>query len=186
MGMRRARIATAALTLSALVATGGAAWACAFDGVFPDPWAFAHPAALPVAVAINRAITAGQVEPVAATTNPTRALMRANRQVDQLAERLNGADAGAPARLSVLFVEADLWSRLDRNPDTGYRVAHHTAGAEPGEIVLVTGEPALTAILAGRLDIDRALADGVIMIAGDPAAVAATQNWLRHGLSPAT
>jgi len=74
-------------------------------------------------------------------------------------------------------VESQLWSRYSQS-DGKIRVDIHTDGPAKGEAVVLTGEPALTEVLAGRLSIDRALADGMLVIVGNES----EKTAIRHAL----
>jgi hypothetical protein len=75
------------------------------------------------------------------------------------------AAADLPASFSLGCVDSQLWTRYSQF-DGKIRVDLHTDGPVKGEAVVLTGEPLLTEILAGRLSVDRALADGMILIEG--------------------
>ena len=54
----------------------------------------------------------------------------------------------------------------------------HTDGPAGGEAVVLTGEPVLTEVLAGRLSVDRALVDGLVLIDANES----EKTTLRHAL----
>jgi hypothetical protein len=67
---------------------------------------------------------------------------------------------------SVLFIDSGLWARL--TPSTnGFAMDVHTEGAKDGDVVIVTNEPVLTAILEKRLPVAEALQRGLIAVDGE-------------------
>ena len=74
-------------------------------------------------------------------------------------------------------MESQLWSRYSQS-DGNIHVDIHTDGPVEGEAVVLTGEPVLTELLAGRLSVDRALTDGIILIDGNEG----EQMAIRHAL----
>ena len=76
------------------------------------------------------------------------------------------AAADLPASFSLGYVESRLWTRYSQSGGA-IRAKVHTDGPAEGEAVVLTGEPVLTELLAGRLSIERALSDGMVHIAGE-------------------
>ena len=74
--------------------------------------------------------------------------------------------AELPASFSLGYVESQLWARYSQS-DGKVRVDVHTDGPAEGEAVVLTGEPVLTEVLAGRLSVNRAVAEGMILIEGN-------------------
>jgi hypothetical protein len=93
--------------------------------------------------------------------------LRSVRSLQALRKVLAASSYAAelPARFSLGYVESRLWARYART-DSEIRVDIHTNGPAAGEAVMLTGEPAMAEILAGRISIDRALADGLVLIDG--------------------
>jgi hypothetical protein len=87
------------------------------------------------------------------------------------------AAAELPVSFSLGYVESDLWSRYSQS-DGKVRIDIHTNGPARGEAVVLTGEPVLTAVLAGSLSVDRALADGMILIDGSESEKTAIRHVL--------
>lgn len=87
------------------------------------------------------------------------------------------AAAELPASFSLGYVESHLWTRYSQF-EGEVHVNIHTDGPAEGEAVVLTGEPVLTAVLAGRLSLDRALADGMIVIDGNES----EKTAIRHAL----
>ncbi len=163
----------------------GMASPCAYDGQIGNPFAFTHPAALTVALAINQSVLRGQLvsQRIDQLANPLRGLTRAMARVDLLRARLDAAAAADRPRFSLLFVESDLWSRF-QTADGALRVRHHTPGPDDGEATLLTGEAVLDALLAGQLTPDQAFDQTLLVADGDPVQVAALRRWLDQGLAP--
>jgi hypothetical protein len=67
--------------------------------------------------------------------------------------------------VAVVLVEAHLWGRVV--PGAGPTAWQaHAEGPASGDVVVVTGEPALAALLAGRLRWDVAIASGLVVLDG--------------------
>ena len=65
----------------------------------------------------------------------------------------------------MVLVEAHLWGRA--LPGVGPRSWQaHADGPANGDVVVVTGEPALAALLDGRLQWDAAIASGLVVVDG--------------------
>jgi hypothetical protein len=152
-----------------------------------------YPGSFPVAVALRRAADKGVIDAAALETpGKGTALDRAlhpsqlrQQYVDTL-HRLQAfrkilaaspAAAELPASFSLGYVESQLWTRFSQ-ADGMLRIDIHTDGPAEGETVVLTGEPVLTAVLAGKLSVDRALADGLILIEGNDSAKAAIRQVL--------
>jgi hypothetical protein len=71
-----------------------------------------------------------------------------------------------PSSFSLGYVESWLWTRYSKTDGT-IRADIHTDGPAEGEAVVLTGEAVLAELLAGRLSIERALADGLLVIDGN-------------------
>jgi hypothetical protein len=66
---------------------------------------------------------------------------------------------------AIVLVEARLWSRIVPGP-AGTRLESHVDGPASGDVILVTGEPALRGLLEGRISWDAAVANGLVVIDG--------------------
>jgi hypothetical protein len=128
-----------------------------------------YPGSFPVAVALRRAAEKGIIDAAAleATGRGTALYEDSVHRLQELRKALAASPAAAelPASFSLGFVDSQLWTRYSQS-NGKVRVDIHTDGPAKGEAVVLTGEPALTEILAGRLSVDRALADGMILIEG--------------------
>jgi hypothetical protein len=87
------------------------------------------------------------------------------------------AAAELPSSFSLGCVEIWLWSRYS-GVDGKIRADIHTDGPAEGEAVVLTGQPVLMELLAGRLSVERAMAEGLILIDGDES----DQMAIRHVL----
>ena len=87
------------------------------------------------------------------------------------------AKVGAPGSISVLLGDSKLWSRL--SPDArGYAIATHTAGPQAGDVVVVTHEAVLAALVSGKLSIATALDRGLLVVDGESTAVESVRSLL--------
>ena len=140
-----------------------------------------YPGSLSVAVALRSAADNGVID-AAALEAPSKRAALYNESVHRLQTfgKLLAASPTAvnlPANFSLGYVESQLWTRYIQS-DGKIRVDVHTDGPTEGEAVVLTGEPVLTEILAGRLSVDRALADGMVLILGDES----EKTAIRHAL----
>jgi hypothetical protein len=140
-----------------------------------------YPGSLSVAVALRSAADNGLID-AAALEAPGKGTALYSDSVDRLhafrkALAASPAAAELPTSFSLGYVESHLWARYSQS-DGKIRVDVHTDGPAEGEAVVLTGEPVLTAVLAGRLSVDRALADGLILIDANESEKAAIHHAL--------
>ena len=134
--------------------------ACYFDGVMSVNWAPLHPQSLTVAMKVREAADEGVLD--AALLDPKAAgplgYLRATQRLRQLGMSLaESADAMPP--MTVLFVESGLWTRyVNGVPQV------HVPGAEAGDIVAVTSEAVVAAMLDGRLSGAEAMRRGLLAL----------------------
>ena len=157
------RRAVAIIAIGALGATASAgARACGYH-VAIGGVSVVHPTSIPVAVAIHAAVRDGQLAPIAEAPAPL-ALLRANGAMRTLAMALQSATPDLPP-VALVLVEAHLWGRAV--PGAGpMSWQAHTDGPASGDVIVVTGEPALAALLDGRLRWDAAIASGLVVLDG--------------------
>jgi hypothetical protein len=140
-----------------------------------------YPGSLPVAVALRRAADRGVIDAAALEAPSKGNALYADtvRRLQEFRKTLAASTAAAelPASFSLGYVESRLWTRYSQS-DGKIRVDIHTDGPVEGEVVVLTGEPVLTEVLTGRLSVDRALADGIILIDGNEG----EQKVIRHAL----
>jgi hypothetical protein len=188
------------LSILTAVATGLAAPAaigCGFHAPLGVQLESMYPGSLTVAVALRRAADKGVID-AAALEAPGKAtaLDRAlhpswlRQQYINTLHRLQAfrktlaaspVATELPASFSLGYVENRLWTRYSQS-DGKIRVDIHTDGPAKGEAVVLTGEPVLTEVLAGRLSVDHALADGMILIDGKES----EKSAIRHALIAAS
>ena len=141
-----------------------------------------YPGSLSVAVALRSAADNGLID-AAALEAPGKGTALYSDSVDRLhafrkALAASPAAAELPTSFSLGYVESDLWTRYTQS-NGKIRVDVHTDGPIEGEAVVITGEPVLTEMLAGRLSADRALTDGLILIVGDEVEKTAIRQVLK-------
>lgn len=157
------RRAVASIAIGALGATASAlASACGYH-VAIGGVSVAHPSSIPVAVAIHAAVSEGRLAPLADAPSPL-ALIRANGAMRNFAVALQSDTSDLPP-VALVLVEAHLWGRVV--PGAGpMSWQAHADGPASGDVIVVTGEPALAALLDGRLRWDAAIASGLVVVAG--------------------
>ncbi|MCY1286003.1 hypothetical protein D9M70_349610 [compost metagenome] len=136
---------------------------CGYDGMAVD-LATAHPASLPVALAIFDAYEARLL----ARPIPLQGgfgLRRAQVMLDKLRSALAPtASAGAGAGgFSLLLVEPGLWTRFD-GAGAELRMTLHVPAPPEGESTVITGEGVLRALVQGKLGAEQALQAGLIQV----------------------
>jgi hypothetical protein len=129
-----------------------------------------YPGSFPVAVALRTAAESGVIDTTAleAPSKGTAVYADTASRLQELGKTLAASPAAAelPASFSLGYVESQLWSRYAQS-DGKIRADIHTDGPAEGEAVVLTGEPVVTELLAGRLSVEQALADGMILIVGN-------------------
>jgi hypothetical protein len=150
-----------ALWAAATITT--AAHACGYHTGSAAGLTVAHASSLPVAMAIGTAVSAGRLQPLPEAPEPL-ALSRANAALRAFAHVV-AAEPMPP--IAVVLVEAHLWARVTGERGDASFVAHAT-GPEGAEVVVVTGEPVLRALLDGRIAWDDAVAAGLVVVDGPP------------------
>ena len=141
-----------------------------------------YPGSFPVAVALRRAADSGVIDAAALEAPSMGTALYADtvRRLQAFRNTLAASPAAAelPASFSLGYVESQLWTRYSQS-DGKIHADIHTDGPAEGEAVVLTGEPVLTELLAGRLSVDRALADGMVLIDGNDS----EKTAIRHALS---
>jgi hypothetical protein len=195
VSVRSAASVAAMLCLLASGAAAPPAGACAFDGgvsadLFGGGFEARTPQSSAVYFAIIDAVEQGVIERSAfpPIVPGPEGYWRAVSRLNSIAQRLSaGAKSSAqpgPA-ISVVFIESDLWARLEPGP-RGFGVTPHMSGAGEGDIVVVTSEGAIGAVLDGRLPAKVALDRGLIAIDGKPAAGEALRGLMIAALGDAS
>ena len=167
--------AVAALAATMPAATSACGYHIAVGGV-----SVVHPSSIPVAVAIHEAVSEGRLRQAAEVPAPL-ALVRANGAMRSFASVLQADASGVPA-VAVVLVEAHLWGRAV--PGAGAMAWQpHADGPASDDVIVVTGEPALAALLDGRLRWDAAIASGLVVVAGPAQARARVVDILARQFS---
>lgn len=133
--------------------------ACGYDGMAMD-LATAHPASLPVALAIFDAYQAKRL----ARPIPLQggfAMRRAQLMLEKL--RVVLALGATGERFSLLLVEPGLWARFE-GTGAQLRVTLHVAAPAAGESQVITGEGVLLALVHGKLSVRQALDAGLLRL----------------------
>jgi hypothetical protein len=182
--MRKPSYLSTAFALTGLLCLGAtpAAIGCGFHPALEVQLESMYPGSLPVAVALRRAADNGVIDATAlvALSNGTAHYVDTVHRLQEFRKVLAASSAAAelPATFSLGYVESQLWTRYSLS-DGNIRVDIHTDGPAKREAVVLTGEPVLTEVLAGRLSVDRAVADGMILIDGDES----EKTAIRHALT---
>jgi hypothetical protein len=153
--------------------------ACGYD-IAVGGVSVVHPSSIPVAVAIGTAVSEGRLAPLAEAPAPL-ALVRANGAMRTFAMALRTDSAGLPP-VAFVLVEAHLWGRAVPGPGQVSFQAH-ADGPASGDVIVVTGEPALAALLDGRLRWDAAIASGLVVVVGPADARAQVTSVLARQFS---
>lgn len=168
---RKAVLTMAAVLLAAAPAPD--AFACGYE----DPQSVSrgllnwiYPDSLHVYGAISSAVAARRLSP--ANFDQARIDLFGRRYnatkmaLEQFGEMLRAA---APSRsqppVSLVLVEPVLWTRFERG-DGGMHARVHVSGAEPGDLVLVSGESVISEIANRRLTVGQAAKTGLMRIYG--------------------
>jgi hypothetical protein len=98
----------------------------------------------------------------------------------RLGERLSTSQENLPAEpsLSLVLIGPVLWTRYTAI-STRRELQFHTAGPAPGDVVVVTDEPVIEAIVNGRLTADTAESRGLMRYYGGASDISAIRSFLR-------
>jgi hypothetical protein len=157
----------ALVTASILAASPAAVSACGYDSGSAAGFSIAHASSIPVAMAIGSEVAAGRLQPLADASG-LMAMMRASMAMRAFTGILNPSAEGLPP-IAVVLVEVHLWARTTSHPGGPWFEAH-VDGPSAGDVVVVTGEPALRALLDRRVTWEAALASGLVVVDGAPEA----------------
>jgi hypothetical protein len=78
---------------------------------------------------------------------------------------------------AIMLIGPALWARFEPNAD-GLAMAPHVGGPAPGDVVIVTDEPVVAALVDGRLTAAAAAELGLVRYYGASEAVSAAEAWL--------
>ena len=142
-----------------------------------------YPDALHVTSAVWRAQLEGVIERAPAAKS-LFAYQTATSRLSALRGRLSGD--GAIPGFSVLLIGPMLWSRF-RAENTGLAVIHHLERAGADDVVIITDEYVIAALVAGRLTASTAAERGLLRFYGRPGDVRHLANIFAHrfGRQPA-
>jgi hypothetical protein len=159
-----------ALAVLLCLGAAPAALGCGFHSPLQVQLEGMYPGSLSVAVALRSAADNGLID-AAALEAPGRGAAlygEAVRRLQELRKTLAASRSAAdlPASFSLGYVDSWLWTRYSQVGGK-VRADVHTDGPTEGEAVVLTGKPVVTELLAGKLSIERALAEGMILIDGN-------------------
>jgi hypothetical protein len=177
--MRASSIVAGTLALL-LAGTSPASHACGYDGMAAD-LAIAHPASLPVALAIHDAYQnklLAKPVPLPGGFGMRRVLIMLEKLRVALAPLAQGES------FSLLLVEPGLWAHFDGS-GADLQVTLHVAAPATDESAIVTGEGVLLALEQGKLSAEQALQAGLIQVqAAQSQALTASLRQAFPPLSP--
>jgi hypothetical protein len=131
-----------------------------------------------VAFALRDAADAGVIDGVVVPrAGDTLGYSRSVWRLRAFGARLHAAFGAEPPTVAVLLVESGLWARFTPGPG-GYQLTAHGTGAETGDVVLITGESALAAVLDGRLAASEAIGRGLVEVDTEAGAAARVRRVL--------
>jgi hypothetical protein len=110
-----------------------------------------------------------------------RAVRRVQRLRDSLERAVHEERLTGPG-FSLVLVESGLWTRYVPDAE-GVSIAVHTAGPQPADALVFTGEAVIEAIASGRLAVDEAFRRGLIVVDGAADATREVSALLRAALS---
>ncbi|MGE3147808.1 MAG: hypothetical protein AB7K04_01965 [Pseudorhodoplanes sp.] len=140
-----------------------------------------YPGSFPVAVALRKAADSGVINAAAleAPRTPTALFIETMPRLQRLRKALAASPVAAklPVTFSLGYVESRLWTRYSQS-DGNIRIDIHIDSPIEGEAVVLTGEPVLMELFTGRLTVEQALADGMILINGNESEKSAIRDAL--------
>lgn len=157
--MRRHQIAAAAACLAA-VFQAGPSGACFFHALGNESLTPAHPGALSVAVALNKAQRAGVIAPLPAEADARYTALEAMR-ADVFARSTAQAFRRSGPPVSILLTQSGIWIRLN---DPVFGAVFHAEAPPPGESTLILPDTALQALINGDLTLQEARAQGLLRV----------------------
>jgi hypothetical protein len=152
---------------SYLAVTTVGSLACGYHGL-GNGFSAQYPRSIEVALASREAIDKGVIEGLKALP-PMLALARVGRALDELRRVLadvGAEDPSASSSLALLLIDAGLWTRYRFAED---RIVYqpHIAGPDQTDVVILTSEAALLALLNGRLALNDAVRTSLLVVASD-------------------
>jgi hypothetical protein len=142
--------------------TGGLA--CGYHGSLGDGFSALHPQSINVAMATREAIDQGLLEQPNGLPRFV-AFARAGHWLDRLKQALAPTLETQPAQrdIALLLIDGGLWTRyLFAEGKLIYEP--HVAGPNFDDVVVLTSEVALRGLIEGRISVDRATHDGLLVV----------------------
>ena len=174
-----------ALVLASALAVAPAAWACGYH----DPssvnrgilnWVYTN--ALYVGTAVWMAQRDGVI-PRDEGPAAVKALFGYQKTVARLAtfrDRLSGAlDVRTVPAFSIVLLGPMLWTRFEPT-GTVLTMTSHADGPSNGDVVIVTDEPVVAALVDGRVTPQAAREMGLMRLYGAPDRIEDVTSWLDH------
>lgn len=87
------------------------------------------------------------------------------------------SDKGEKPAFAIMLIGPALWTRFEPKGE-GLAMTPHVGGPAPGDVVVVTDEPVIAALVDGRLTAAAAGELGLVRYYGATEAVSAAQAWL--------
>lgn len=184
------RFTLGAVAFAVVLVGSPTAWACGYH----DPSSInlgmlnlAYPDALHVRTAVWMAqrdsLISGHEQPQA-TDSPTArlsemlSLRKTVSALGEMRDRLGaGADGQAVPAFSMVLLRAMLWTRFEP-AGAALNMEAHAVGPAGNDVVIVTDEPVIGALLDGRLTPEQARQRGLVKLYGSPADVANVSSLL--------
>ncbi len=157
------------------------AGACGYHGLIGDAFSASYPGSIDVAIALRTALDRNQLK-AAPAMPPLMGLVRSTRWLEDFGRWAGESPTANAPDFAVLLVEPGLWTRY-RKQGSGFAMESHVAAPSTGDVVLITGETALQALVERRLTLAGALKTGVVRLEGAPEAVARLQQTLAAAFS---
>jgi hypothetical protein len=181
--------AIAVLLVLALDGSSRPAASCGFDGVFDGSLGVPHPRSIEVAVSVRRAAQRGLLPPSALSPIAPGAagLWRATRHLNAVAYRLSTMRDGRARPVesfAMLFGDSALWTRFAK-PGGRWSSRIHGPPAGSDETAVITDEAVVAEILDGKLSVETAFANGLIVVDGPAPAESQMRDLLVAALDTA-
>jgi len=145
--MRKSVLAAALVAVLGIAPAG----ACGLHGTIDNPFTISHPGSLGVALGTRQAVVDGQLAALPEVDVETASRRLDERLLDERLEQLRARleRAGLRGGFALLVVEFGHWTRFAASANRVRMVTHATPMID--DPVLLTSEPALAALLDGRL-----------------------------------
>lgn len=140
----------------------------------------------PNALYVTSAVWKAQLDGVIAKSRPPDQRMRsllggyaqAARVLRRFGENISAVQTESPQpSISLVLLSPVLWTRYAAT-ENGYTTEIHAKGASAGDVVLVTDEPVVEALVEGRLTADAAEKRGLIRFYGTQPDIATIRSFL--------